>query len=76
MFNLKPFLLRGTEESSKRLIALTSAWTLCTLTAWLGALVGFQVFAHRAVDPQLATAFIGCAASLAALAGAIGRKPE
>lgn len=73
---LRQMLSRNPAASSKRLLALMGAATLCASTLALTWCVVLQVWRHQAVDPQLVFALLGGYGATAALAGVAYRKPE
>lgn len=73
---LTRFLSTGRPESSRRLITFVSAIVLCAGVPILGSAIVYQALGEYPVDGQLVTAFLGIAASVAILAGAVFRSPD
>lgn len=67
---------KGMRESTKRLIALVAAGTLCLCTIILTLMVAYQAVMRGAVDGQLVAALLGMGGMTAALAGVAYRKPD
>lgn len=70
------FFSKGTDESSKRLLAGVGVATLATLVLWLGGAVVYQAARQWSVDVQLVIALGGAITGLTTLCGVAYRKPE
>lgn len=67
---------RGTEESSKRVIAMGSSVVLWAALGFFALVAWYQVCTAPQIDTALRDIIIAIAASIAVLAGAIGRKND
>lgn len=70
------FLSKGAPESSKRLIAAVCAAALVLISLVLVGVMAYQAIMNWTVSSAIATAFTFTVGFVAALAGAIYRKPE